>query len=260
MSSQSCSVARLGVDSVRLHHQRHGVAHLGEHLDLALVLRVEQVADRVDVRGQLRVDDQARHPALPRDGVLPARVEADVLEVVANVRLDVRDAGRVQVLDVAQVMHLLGHPVGHHDDAPPARLALGEQRLHLGEELLVVVDVLDVVDLDAGCLLEVRHRLLVDVERPVRDRHVTGGRRLVLHGLDLLGSAPSLDPIAATARRQRHGGAEGGGSQSQGLCPLRDSHFGFLLVMFLPIRPPQQQAPLRLSGTPARRACARDPT
>ena len=44
------------------------------------------------------------------------------------------------------------------------------QRLvDLGEELVVVVDVLGVLDRDPGGRLEVGHRLLVDVERPVGD-------------------------------------------------------------------------------------------
>ena len=160
---------------------------------------------------ELRVDDQPRHPALPRDRVAAIGVEAGVLQVVPEVRVDVRDPGLVQILDVAELVHLLGHPVGHHDDAAASRLSLGQQGLHLGEELLVVVDVLDVVRVDPGRLVEVRHRVLVDVQRPVRDRQVAVGRGLVLHRRHGRRSAAALDPTAAA-------GGEGDRGRE---CPTR---------------------------------------
>ncbi len=150
-----------------------------EHVDLALVLRVEEVADRVHVRRELGVDDQARHPALPRHGELPIRVGGGMAEGRDQVLLDVRQLRVVELLDVAGVVHLLREPVAHRDQVAASRLAIRELRLELAEELVVVVDVLDVVDLDACLVLELGDRPVlarVDVERPLRDRE------LALHG------------------------------------------------------------------------------
>ena len=113
-----------------------------------------------------------------------------------EVLLHIGDGRLVEVLEVAEVVHLVRHPVGDDEDRPATGLALGEQRLDLAEELGVVVDVLDVLDMDAGRLLEVRDGVLVDVERPVGNREVTAGLAGELHSFRVRAAA-APDPAAA---------------------------------------------------------------
>ena len=151
------------------HHQADGVPHLGQHGDLTLELRVEDVVDAGQLTpGLLRVVADAGHAREPRHAVLATRIEAHVLHVVDQVRL-VRELGVVERGDVAELDQAAGHPVGEHDDVAVDALVPLERLVDLREELVVVVDVLGVLGLDARGLLEVGHRLLVDVERPVGD-------------------------------------------------------------------------------------------
>ena len=64
-----------------------------------------------------------------------------------------RHVRRVELLDPAEPDQPGGHPVGEDHEVAPGVLARGELRLDLGEELVVVVDVLGVVDLDPGRLV-----------------------------------------------------------------------------------------------------------
>ncbi len=84
-------------------------------------------------------------------------------------------------------------------------VALGEGRLELGEELVVVVDVLGVFDREARLLLEVRDRLLVDVGGPVGDQEVPA--RLTPTRVRGLGRAlePAGAEVAATGGERRAG-------------------------------------------------------
>jgi hypothetical protein len=88
--------------------------------------------------------------------------------------------------------------LGDDEDRASAGLALVELRLELAEELGVVVDVLGVLDRDAAGLLEVRNRLLVDVQRPVRDRELAAHLARGIDRGDLL-VAPATDLVAAAA-------------------------------------------------------------
>src|SRR5207245_4346946 len=89
----------------------------------------------------------------------------------------VRDSALVELLDPALLheQRRIARVVGHHDYVPARRLAAGEVGLDLGEERRVVVDVLAIVDMNAVLLLELVERrmlaarLVVDVERPVRE-------------------------------------------------------------------------------------------
>ena len=160
---------------------------------LTLVLRIEDVVDAGELLARLLgVVADRRHPRQPRHAVLPAGVEAHVLHVVDQVLL-VGELGVVQRCHVAKVDQAAGHPVGEDDDVAVDALIPLERLVDLGEELAVVVDVLGVLRLDARGLLEVGHRLLVDVERPVRDperlaaargsgRRVAAGRGGALFG------------------------------------------------------------------------------
>jgi hypothetical protein len=83
---------------------------------------------------------------------------------------------------------------------------MGEERLHLGEELRVVVDVLDPLGVDPGLVRELGDGAVlarIDVERPLRDRQVVAGRAR-RDGLGVAGGARALDP--ATAARGDPGG------------------------------------------------------
>ena len=125
-------------------------------------------------------------------------------------------AALVELLDPALLdeQRRIRRVVGHHDDVAPDRLAAGERRLDLPEEAGVVVDVLDVLDLDAVLLrelveLRVALRLLldVDVERPVREDErlatqlVRVGARRPRRGRQGPGNASAAPPTAA--RRSR---------------------------------------------------------
>ena len=161
-----------GVDAVAEQDRRGGVVGLGEHRDLALELRVEQVLDVLELAaGLLDVVADARRARLPRQRVLALRVVVDRLEVVDEVR-EVRDVLLVDRLGVAEAHPAGGHVVGQRDDVAADRLLVLELLADLPEELEVVVDLLDVLDLAAELLVEVLEDLLVDVERPVGERPV----------------------------------------------------------------------------------------
>src|SRR5439155_258402 len=90
----------------------------------------------------------------------------------------VRRRALVDLLEPARLdqQRRVARGVGHHDQVAPGRLAPRERTLDLPEEGRVVVDVLDVLDVDAEALVELVERrpalrLLVDVdiERPVRE-------------------------------------------------------------------------------------------
>ena len=149
------------------------------------------------------VDDQARHPALPRDRELPVRVRARRLDLRAQVRERRRQRLLVDPLDVAQVVHPLRQPVAGDHQRAAAGVALLEQRAHLPEELVVAVDVLDVLDGDARLVLELGDRLVVDVERPVGDRQVAAGLALGLGRRDLGRLVVALDARRRRRRRRR---------------------------------------------------------
>ena len=130
----------------------------------------------VDVVGLGGVDPDPGHPALPRDRELVVGVVGALgLELRRQVLQRGGDVVGVDLLEVAEVVHPPRHPVGDDDDVAAARFALVEQRLQLAEELQVAVDVLDVLDRDAGPLLELGHGAVlarVDVPRPVGDREL----------------------------------------------------------------------------------------
>ncbi len=111
------------VDAFALHHQRHGVAKFVQHVDLALVFGVEQVADRVDVGRLLFVHDHAGHPRLPWSGELSPGVVGGAAQVVGEVFLEVRNRRRFEFLQIAEFVHFLRHPVGHDEEAAPAPVA-----------------------------------------------------------------------------------------------------------------------------------------
>ena len=136
----------------------------------------------------------AGHPREPRHAVLPAGIEAHVLHVVDEIGL-VGELGVIERGHVSEPDHASGHPVGEHDDVAVDALVALERLVDLGEELVVVVDVLRVLDLDARGLLEVGHRLLVDVQRPVGYARASSLRPL--RRLRPPFGAPSLPPHAA---------------------------------------------------------------
>ena len=125
----------------------------------------------------------------------------------------VEDSGQigvVELLQVAQVVHLLGHPVGDHEDAAVSRLALVELRLDLAEERRVVVDVLDVLDVDAGAVGELGEGVVlarIDVARPVGDDQLALDLA-AFGGLDVAGVA---GPHDAAARAEPEGDGRGDG-------------------------------------------------
>ena len=151
------------------HDQPQRVAHLREHGDVAREGGVEDVVHALQLApGELRVVADAGQAGLPDQAVLAARVEGHVLEVLAEVH-PVRDVLLVQLLHVAQPDQPARHPVRQDDDVAADALAAAEGLADLGEELVVVVDVLGVGDADAGLVLEVGDRIAVDVVGPVRD-------------------------------------------------------------------------------------------
>src|SRR5262249_26982826 len=100
--------------------------------------------------------------------------------------------------------------VREHHDVAPGRLPVGQQRLDLVVEGLVVVDVLGVVDVDAVLLLERDERglrvvllVLVDVERPVRE-------------VERLGELVRRCPAACTAAAASAAGGEESGDCEDG--------------------------------------------
>ena len=114
----------------------------------------------------------------------------------------------VELLQVAEVVHPLRHPVGDDEEAATAGVALVELRLQLVEEDDVVVDVLDVLDRDAG--LAARTRRWCRSRRGRRNRASSrsdlASRLPALRDVDLLASAPpptSSPPQAAIGRSAR---------------------------------------------------------
>ena len=104
------------------------------------------------------------------------------LRLSNEVGLDVRHVGLVERLEPPEPDDLGGHPVGEHEDVASDRLAGAELVAHLGEELVVAVDVRVVGDLDPGLLLEVVEggvllAVLVHVERPVGEDQLLLRRR-----------------------------------------------------------------------------------
>ena len=131
--------------------------------------RVSSSSKLLDLLGQLGVVGDAGEAALPRRRVLRSCPTA-ALQRLDQVLVQVGDLGGVELLEPAEADHPRGHPVGEHHDVAPGRLAVGELVAHHPEELGVVVDVVDVVDLDAGPRLEVLERVLVAPSRPRRGR------------------------------------------------------------------------------------------
>ena len=123
-------------------------------------------------------------------------------QVVDEVFLEVRDRRRFEFLQVAEFVHFFRHPVGDDEEAAAARLAVGQQRLHLGEELFVGVDVFGVLDRDAGLLFEVGDGLFVDVERPVGDRQLAA-RACLRPSPGCRCRRPRLAPAAVRCRCRR---------------------------------------------------------
>src|SRR5262249_36870400 len=135
-----------------------------------------------------------------------ARVLLDVDEV-----LDVRDRALVELFRIAVLEHQpeIAVVVRQHDDVAPRRLPARQLGLDLVVEGLVVVDVLDVVDVDAELLLErdegreaVVLLVRVDVERPVGE--VKRLRELVRRR----GAATTATAASASASCQESGDGE----------------------------------------------------
>ena len=135
-----------------------------------------------------------------------------------QVVVEVGHLGGVQRLDPPEGDHPGGHPVGQHEHVALDGLAVAELVAHLGEELGVVVDVVGVLDGDAGLGLE--HvagvgrpvRPGVDVGRPVADD------QLLVVVRDVLGDARGRvlgRPVGAEQRQ--HGDA--GDSEDAQPCP-----------------------------------------
>src|SRR5215207_267012 len=212
----------LRVVAQRGRHHADGVAHLGEHRHLALVVRVEQVVHRpgLALHLVLAVDDP-RDARLPGHRILTLGVERGRLEPLDQVLVRVRHGGLVELLDVAEADHARRHPVGDHVDVAAAGVPLVVLLADLAEELGVVVDLLDVLDLGPVLLLEVLEGavVLLDIERPVG--HVHRVRDLPLgDGLLLLGLVAAALRFVGAAGRQV---GERRGAQSTGRAALEDA-------------------------------------
>src|SRR6266545_4860907 len=123
--------------------------------------------------------------------------------------LEVRDRAVVELLNPPFLDHerRVTTVVRQHEDVPVDPLAARERASDLAEVLVVRVDVLEVIDLDAELLVErverrppLRLLVDVDVERPVRE--VDSLRELVRAGCALL--------AGAAARGQQAGNREDG--------------------------------------------------
>ena len=170
----------------RAEHEAHRVAHLGEQGDLALEVGAgEQLLKLLTSLGQLGVVGDAGQAALPRrvssfwSGSQGCRA-ARGIRFLVKVRHLAGSSGWIQPRPIIRaaiqsVSTIMSRLIDWHD---------AELVLHLGEELGVVVDVVGVVDRDAGLLLEDRDRRRrlvdrVDVGRPVGDDQLLVGRRHV---------------------------------------------------------------------------------
>ena len=135
-----------GVDPVGLHHQRHRVAQLGEESTLPLYLGSKR--SLIEVMSGAR-SVRTISPVIPLchgHGELAARGRTrGPRRLGSRFSVDVRDRLLVELLDVAEVVVRLRHPVGGDDDVAAARLAVLEVGAQLGEEGLVRVDVLEVL-------------------------------------------------------------------------------------------------------------------
>src|SRR5215217_6954088 len=204
------------VDALAQQDRAGRVVGLGQHRHAALVLRVEEVLDRLQLAPGLL--DVVAHPGgarLIRERELAVGVVVDRRQVADDV-LRVRDVLLVDRLRVTVADPAGGHVVGEHDEVTADRLAVLELLADLPEELVVVVDVLEVADLPAVLLVEGLQELLVHVERPVgegpvpdlrlgmADRH----RRLGVVLLRLLGCA--LDAAARGDHGRQAGDREPG--------------------------------------------------
>src|SRR5215208_8157451 len=214
----------LRVVAQRGRHHADGVAHLGQHRDLALVVRIEQVVDRLGLALHLvlAVDDPS-DARLPRHRILALGVERRRLQPLDQVRVRVRHGRLVELLDVAEADHARGHPVGDHVDVATAGVALVVLLADLAEELGVVVDLFDVLDLRLAVvlLLELLERaaVLFDVERPVG--YVERVADLPLgDGLGLLGVIAAALRLVGAAGRQV---GERRGAQSTGRTALENA-------------------------------------
>src|SRR6185295_7714972 len=154
--------------------------------------------------------------------------------------------------------------------AAPARFALFELGLELAEEAVVRVDVLDVVDLDAGFVFELGDCAVlagVDVAGPVRDRQLAA-RRAALRRRRFVAVAAADRAAAAGRQAQRHDDEGDGGGERQSppvLMPSSVLHLTHLFSVAPALRPLSSRFPAHsnsgpLQATPARRACARAPS
>ena len=194
------------VVAVREHHEPERVREAVQDGDLPLqALVLEQLVDREDRLRQLRVVGDAGHPGLPRQAVLPVGVEARVLLDVREVD-DVRDRVLVELLDPALVDHQrqVALVVGEDDDVLVDRLPPRERALDLPEVLGVRVDVLVVVDLDAGLLREGR-RASGTASSSRRSRCRAASSRSAA-SRQLLRGAARVAPAATSAARGREPG------------------------------------------------------
>ncbi len=212
-----CEGRLRGIGAETEHDQAESVAHLGQHGDLALEFGIEEIFDAGELAsGLLRVVADADHARHPRHAVLPARIEAHVAQRVEEVGL-VGEAGVVERRAIAERDHPGDHPVGEDHDVAVDRLVALQRLVDLGEELVVVVDVLAVLDGDPGRCREIRNGLLVDVERPVGDpqRALWGAVAAAVEGAAAGASAaflpqaasrppPKARPPAAQAERPRN--------------------------------------------------------
>ena len=100
------------------HRQADRVAHLGQVVDAALVLEVEERVEAGQVAGLRLVVAEPGHPRLPRHVVVVGRIPGDVAVDVLQVGRDVRHVAEVHRLDPAEPDQPSGHPVGDRDRCP----------------------------------------------------------------------------------------------------------------------------------------------
>ena len=150
----------VGVGAVEHEHEAHRVAHLREQGDLALEVGAgEQLVEAARPPWsawrcrRCRSGRSARAPS-SRGSCPMGGPEGRDQVLVRGWAPSALSSGWSQPSPII----CAGHPVGEHHHVAPDRLAVAELVAHLGEELGVVVDVVGVVDLDAGALLEVLER------------------------------------------------------------------------------------------------------